>query len=592
MQLARHAFLWTAGPLVLAFRGPLTELTPAPRCTGAVDLIAIAIARRWLDMTIGQIAGGMSIVATVGALGCFAELVDRTTRNAVVAFAVTCAFGITLAFPSELGLPWEMSACGACACAALAIRRADRRPTSWRAVVGIWTVLLLAASIVPAWTAVSAIGAATLAWQIDAPTWKRVAAAATGAGVVCAAPLTILYATQTAGLMRAHPWSACAWAPHITRLRGDLLAGVVHETGPIVLALAALGAWVAGIGADLKRSVLGAAVLALALVPGLGGDWRTAVVLAPVLVGVWWLSGVGLREMIRSLGSRRRQTPALALAALFLPFLQWTVVGAQRRAAIVGPLGHERASLRQIRSALNLLPPGSHLVEEDASVDVLLRAALFGRRAGKPLAIVPLNRRAVLDALQRSPVYAFPLGQRELGLRGFAVEAVDDPLRRGDRIHGVAVISRTRTCAEVGKSWVDLGGVGASGRISVSAESAGAEGPVVMYFNGTTSYAPGPDAWPSGARRGFDVRILGRRSAEESAQLDAEAIGNGLQRHPVFASPFVVRLVVYRTPQAPLALPIVLGPPRSEGVGRLLADYPGALPLTICDAPPSSVIEF
>jgi hypothetical protein len=126
----------------------------------------------------------------------------------------------------------------------------------------------------------------------------------------------------------------------------------------------------------------------------------------------------------------------------------------------------------------------------------------------------------------------------------------------------------------------------------LSARSEGAEGPVIVYFSGTTGYLPGPDHWSDQAKRGFHVRMFGRGTAEESARLDAEAAENGLRGHAVFNAPFVARLTVYRTPHAPLTLPIALGPPRSHGVGRLAADYPGALPLTICDAPNAAISGF
>jgi hypothetical protein len=74
--------------------------------------------------------------------------------------------------------------------------------------------------------------------------------------------------------------------------------------------------------------------------------------------------------------------------------------------------------------------------------------------------------------------------------------------------------------------------------------------------------------------------------------MDAEAAAAGLRDHPVFAAPYVARLTLSRLPHAPLALPIVLGPPRARGVGRLTAASADALPLTACDAPGARVSEF
>jgi hypothetical protein len=282
------------------------------------------------------------------------------------------------------------------------------------------------------------------------------------------------------------------------------------------------------------------------------------------------------------------------VVALAVVILQSTVVRASRDGVRrLETLGHQRASLRQMRLLVNVLAPESHLVEEDASVDTLLRAAIFGRRAFKPLGIVARDRRAVLDAMTRGPVYAFAIGQRELSLRGFVIEPLLDPSRPTlAELRGLARVTGTRACADVGTTWVDLDGIGAAGRIALSTSSAKGEGPVLAYFSGSDAYLPGPDGWPARALRGFDARILGRRTPEAAADLEAEAMGSGLSGDPVFAAPFVARLFLYRTPEAPLALPIVLGPPRSRGVARLVADYPGALPLTLCDAPPIRVVEF
>ena len=225
-------------------------------------------------------------------------------------------------------------------------------------------------------------------------------------------------------------------------------------------------------------------------------------------------------------------------------------------------------------------------------MDLLLRAALINRRGTNRVTVIPSTRADVLAALQTSRVYAFPSAQRDLNVRGFVIESLADPRRPDKQLRGLARVTGTRPCAELGRTWVDLAGVGASGRVALSAASELAEGPVVVYFSGATAYTPGPDGWPPRAQRGFDLRMFGRRTAEESARLDAEAKEAGLQGHPVFASPFVARLTLYRTPHAPLALPIVLGPPRARGVGRLVADYAGALPLTICDTPNTQIATF
>jgi hypothetical protein len=127
-------------------------------------------------------------------------------------------------------------------------------------------------------------------------------------------------------------------------------------------------------------------------------------------------------------------------------------------------------SRAQIRGVLNLLPPGSTIVEEDASVDLLLRAAYFaGRQSTRLLAVIPLSRRSVLDALNAGPVFAFPAGQHDLALRGFGLEPVMTATRIAGR--GIAAVSGPRACVELGKTCVDLDGVGTYGRVALVADS-------------------------------------------------------------------------------------------------------------------------
>ena len=204
--------------------------------------------------------------------------------------------------------------------------------------------------------------------------------------------------------------------------------------------------------------------------------------------------------------------------------------------------------------------------------------------------IVPLVRKDVAAALHATRVYTFPLGQRELSLRGFVIDAITDV--PGADARGIAVVSATRPCVELGKGAVDLDGIGAHGRVALVADEDAAVGPVVIYFGGETGYTPGPDGWPPRAMPGFALRMFDRNTEANSALMDAEAAAAGLGRHPVFRAPFVARLTLFRAPRAPLALPVVLGPPRSQGAGQLTAERADALPLTLCDAPALSVSEF
>jgi hypothetical protein len=189
-------------------------------------------------------------------------------------------------------------------------------------------------------------------------------------------------------------------------------------------------------------------------------------------------------------------------------------------------------------------------------------------------------------------VFAFPSGRDALSLRGFVLDAVPDLTQAGRRVPWLAVVTGTRACAELNTSWVDLAGIVGSGRVALSALSDAARGPVRVYLSGMDGYTPGTDGWPTRVVRGFDLRMFSRETAEDAARLDAEAAAYGLQDSPVFMFPFVARLTLHRTPGAPLALPIALGPSRSQAVGRLFANTEHSPPLTLCDAPNVSSAGF
>lgn len=595
LHILRHALLWTVGPAVLILRGRPAELTVPTRCGGALDLLVITAARGWPDLRVGTILAVLQIGALCVALACFSELAARATGHVAAALSITIALGVSQLFPNVLALPCEaaaFAACGICALAAAGpLGRSRSRPG--RTTIGCCLALALAASMVPAWSLACAVAAGVLVWRelASVQRQRRIAAAFAAAAILLVLGSFVLRAvdlTQPGG----SAWFACVLpgAANLAALQALMTSGAV---GSIVLALAALGLWQAAFKWGVKRAALALALLALAVLPGAEGSWRPAVVLAPMLLVVWWAAAVGLWDLIQIMGSGRLVLFAAAAAMVALPVLQWTIARADERDNLVRPLGHADAFARQIRLTLNLVPPGSALVEEDASIDLLLRAVEFGHRTAKPVEIVARNRDAVLAALQKGEsVYAFPLGQRELALRGFAFEPVLDPRPTAGAVRGVAKITATRACVDVGPEWVDLSAVGASGRIALSAASEGAEGPIVAYFNGSSAATPYPDGWPPRTRRGFSVRVFARDTSADAARFDAEMDANDLQGHPAFGSPFVVKLQMFRTPLAPRALAVVLGEPRTSGVGRLTANYEGALPLTICDAPDVSVSEF
>src|SRR5262249_29363547 len=253
------------------------------------------------------------------------------------------------------------------------------------------------------------------------------------------------------------------------------------------------------------------------------------------------------------------------------------------------------ASVGHVVAMLNVVPSNAAFAEEDATIDLLMRAAVFGgRRSGKPFAIVPRRRDAIAQALKQGPVYAFPRGQADLSQRGFAIEPVARIGRVRDEsektVGGLAEITGTRPCQVIGDQWVDLGNIGAAGRIAMSGDSESAYGPIVLYLGGSMEGEPHPDGWSLRTTRGFRSTVFDRQTEAHASRLEAEARLLEPSARPVFAEPYVTRLTLHRTRRAPLTLGILLGASRPLGVakGEYFGPAVGSF-LTICAAPPVKI---
>ncbi len=588
IRLARRAALWVVGPIALLLRGPLVELAPPARCAGALDLLSIVTVRLWPELRVGSVFSTLQAVAITLAFGCFVELTERASGSSIIALALAATLGVSPLFGVTLAPPWTATAFAACAVVALTLRAWSRETShSPSTTLRASAALILAASIVPAWTVACALLVVLLMSRGFASNSRRARVLAAAIGAVAAASIPVSIGTSVSRVESFGQWTACVLpGPAVSRAAfGD----VIGAAGPLVLMLSLLGAYVTALGAGLKRTATLATFVVLAIVPALGAGWPRGVALAPVVVGLWCLSATGMREVL-TCAPRRGTAFVTGLFIAAVPLLQLSRVHEQRD-DVRELLGHDRASLAGMRRLLNAVPVGSTLVEEDASADLLVRAALWGaRRPTKPLAIVPLARKDVADALAAGRVFAFPTGQRELGLRGFVIEPVTN--LPGADTHGIAAVSATRACVQLGRTWTDVSRTGENGRVALVADSDLARGPAVVYFSGANGYTPGPDGWPQRMMPGFGLRMFDRDNPTNAALMDAEAAEAGLRDHPLFKSPYIARLTLFRTPHAQLALPVVLGPPRFWGVGKLLDDDGGTPPLMMCDAPHVNVSEF
>jgi hypothetical protein len=541
IAVARRIVPWLIGPAVLLLRGRALELASPSACPGLLELISIGVLRARPDLRVGQLFDLLQLTVMAAALTAFVELLCRRTRSLAIALATAAAVGLSALFPGALAPPWEAAAFGLCAAAALF---ATSRPSRRRPVAVAVAVLTPAAILVP---------------------------------------LSLL-----AGSLSAATASACA-VPRLSVTRAvEIALTLASGLGPLALALGALGAFMEVQRGTWRQPAVGAlaAVAAFALASGTG--LSPAAAAAPVAVLLWWLAGVGLDELVAAAGGRPPARIVAALLLVLVPVLAASRRVTEERDDWVRPRGHDQQTLRRLTTVLNLVPQEAAFVEEDATVDVLLRAAVFGgRRRAKPIAVVAAQPDAVAHALGSHAVFAFPRRQEDLSLRGFVVDQ-EAAARLADnrrQLEGIAAITGRRLCQNVGGSFTDFNGV--SDRIAVSADSEAVRGPVVIYLGGRSAGAPGPDGWSPRMLRGFGYFTFDQLTPAGTGRLRAEAREAGLPlTHPLLAEPFVIRLNLHRTPRSPLTLPVLLGASFPIGVVRLEEGADGVGRLTVCDAPP------
>ena len=596
IAVGRRAIPWLVGPAVLLIRGRAVELASPSACLGLLEFASIATVRLNPDLSIGQLFHVLHSAIVVAALAAFVELACRQTRNMAVAAATGLAVGLSPLFAFTLSPPWEAAAFGVCAAAALlAGSRFTRRPGSSPAcVVFSLAILLTGALLVPPWLVAAAIGAfatCVMAWPRVNRSRRWLAGVAAAAGLA-ALVLVVLNLSRPDALSGSSSWRAlgsCA-LPRLSAARTMAdVSTVGWWFGPFALALAVLGAFMEAPRAGWRRSALTAGIALACLVLASGSGMSAQVALAPSAVALWWLAASGLGYVVDAIGRGHVQRVTAALVLLLLPTLEASRRVNEERDDWVRPRGHETQTLRRMTATLNLVSQDATFVEEDSTVDVLLRASVLGgRRRGKPFAVVAPRPETVAQAIVAGrSVYAFPRRQEDLSLRGFVVEPPSAAGLGGggpEAIQGLAAVTATRRCQVVGSTWADL--TGASGRIAISADRETARGPVVMYLGGAAAAGPGPDGWPLRTSRGFSVFTFDHLTGTRSDRLQAEAREAGLTReHPVLAEPFVTRLILHRTPRAPLALAVVLGGSFPIGVAKLQRGAADVGQLTICEAP-------
>ena len=548
IAVGRRVVPFVVGPAVHLLRHDVVELAAPSGCPGLLELISVALLRLRPDVRVGLVFGLLRVAIVTLGLAAFTALVWRETRNVAVAIAIAATIGFSPLFPAMLAPPWEAAAFAVCAVAAwlaCATRTRDRRT----------------------------------------PIAVRMIAVIAVAAAVVVVPLWLLGATSAGRCVLP--------SPSVQRV-ADALADVPWRLGPAALGLAAFGAFV-DLSRSPRRTLLETAAVAIASVVLLwAAPLGAPVALAPALVVLWRFAASGLHDVVRSMGRGALARTGAALLLVLVPALAAARRGTEERDDQVAPRGHEQQTLRGMTRLLNLVPVAT-FVEEDATVDVLLRAANVGaRRKAKPITMVAATPEAVGRALSSQAVYAFPWRQNDLSLRGFVVEPIPAARVGSDGAHGldgVAAISGRRRCQAVGPAWADFSG--ASDRIALSADSLAARGPAVILLGGQAAGSPHPDGWSPRTLRGFGFFTFDQLTASGTERLVAEVRASGLPpSHPLLDQPFVVRLNLHRTPRAPLALPVILGDAFPVGATRLDPNAAAVGHLTVCDAPAIAVSAF
>jgi hypothetical protein len=534
----RRAFPWLVGAAAFLLRPRVLELADPSACRGVLDVIAYTSLAMGPYVSVGTVLRTLDTIVVVGAIAGLTELFLRTTGSYAVSAAVAIAVGLSPLFPPTVGTPQAAGVCGACVAAALiAMREDDAGSRGWlRPAVQVIALLGVATLIAPVWCG----GAADLSMR------------------------------GSAGLGHATVWAL----------------------GPLAIGLAVLGAFVRSRSHHTADHYRVGVAAALTVMLTIGGVRPEAASVPMVLIG-WWLVAIGLHETIIAIGWQRAGRIGCVILLVAVPALQAARRTADERDDRVRPNGQPQLTLQRARAFLNVIDVNASIVEEDASMDLLLRAALVNRRQATPrFSVIARDPDVVAAALARGPVYAFPRGQLELGLRGFVMRPVTTVARRRDRaqeqISGLARITERGACYAIGNDWAAIGQVSASGRIAVVAASDAAVGPVELRFGGPSIATPSPDGWSPRMMRGFHARTYDRRRPADAELLATEAHASGAPSDRVLSSPFVLTLYLYRTPRGPLALPVTLGAAFPLGVARLDAAA-ASQQLSVCDASATAV---
>src|SRR5262249_7773159 len=310
--------------------------------------------------------------------------------------------------------PVETAAFGICAAAALVwMALADGTPATGAWFAAAVGVLAAAALLVPPWLLVtSALGAIASAgvWRRGGRT-ERWSIASASAAARAIAPLALFSVSPPDVFARGRSVEtvpACVAPAPSPGGVVDAAKTMTFWLGPFVLGLAALGAFVSVPAVGWRRGIAAAGLAGVCAVLA-ARSMAPAAAAAPMALLLWLLAASGLNEIRATLGRRPMLQVVAALVLMLVPALSAARRVEEVRDDEPRPQGHERQTLRQTTTLLNLVPREATFVEEDATVDVLLRAAVVGgRRRLKPVTVLPRDPDEIARALADHAIYAFP----------------------------------------------------------------------------------------------------------------------------------------------------------------------------------------
>lgn len=594
---ARQFTSWTAaaaGPALAAgvaawlLRAPVPSLVDAPACPALLEGVAAALAQSLPRTAVGEILSWWSGLALVGAVTVFVALCLRAGSSA--AASVAAGIGLGVGIPVQWAPPHAHSAVGFALVLAWAAVSASTARVPVMAVAVVSAVVL--AAIDPGMLVGAALAAAAVAWQSDpgAPRSRRVVAATAVLSLVAAVCWVMVPSlVQEAAPARVSGLPSCGVPTWDAARRGVAgLAQPLGALGPFPLGLA-----VFGLVARLRRSTdlhRTAVVLGLCVVPASVGAGDAGVAPGAVAAAVvWLLASAGLDALASALGaqgaSRGVVTAALATWAAVMPL---AVAHAPTGEPARDRPGHEAVSLRRFQAVTGAMPLGAALVEEDATTALLVRAGEPERRAaGKTLVLVSRDADVWLRAgVDTTAVFALPLAQAHLADRGAVLEPV--------RTRGAAAMARpalahvgpVRPCVGVGTGWTDATVAFTANRAAFVAPDRASRGPIVVFLASDRPFDVVASGWPVRARRGFHLRRFDLQQSRDPAGLAEEAAAEGFDTRDFEGYRYAARLLVFRIPDAPLALAFDVTAPVIWARARLQTAA-GGRPVSLC---PSSAI--